>query len=264
MAFPLLDASTPARWTGTDNTPSGDSSAAFTAPTDAFLVVVAKFDTDATPGAETVDCTDSGGLTWTRQVERTGAESTAGGAVAIFTARTVSSVSRTVKLTYNPTGTVDAATGRKDGVCFVFTGVDVNGTPVDSVTASNEGGSGTDNISTTSLTPGADGVLVVGATEWNAQGACTSSDLKGIDSIAGSGHAEYTSALDVLDGWKTCTSGVGVTGNLNSGGASPQWKWCQIIVRAPGGGGGGRVTKNRISPEGTWGMNLGNANGENW
>lgn len=240
-----LDASTPVRWTGTNNLAAGDTSASFTAPTDAFLVVVAKFDTDSTPAAETIDCSDSGGLTWTRQVERTGLEATAGGGAAIFTARTTSAVARTVTLKYNPTGDANAGTARKDGVCYVFTGVDVNGTPVDTVTASNEGGTATNGaggFNTTSLTPGANGVLVVAGTEWNVLGQATSSDLKGIDSVAGSSHGEYALAVDVLDGWKTCTSGVGVTGNLNaagSGAADAQWKWCQIIVREAAGGGGG-------------------------
>jgi hypothetical protein len=80
-------------------------------------------------------------------------------------------------------------------------------------------------------------VLIVAATEWSAAGAATSSDLKGVDGVVGSGHAEYAGAIDVIDGWKTCTSGVGVTGNLDGfGSGAVQWKWCQIIVREAAAG----------------------------
>lgn len=223
-----LDASTPARWAGTPAASSPITSAAFTAPANAFLVLVGCYDADASQTLVPA-VSDSGGLTWTAQVARTGAEATAGGVSQIFTARTVSAVSRTIDYTRPASGN----NSRLSAVCYVFTGVDVDGTPVDTVGANNEGGSGTNNLTTTSLTPGATGVLVVVGNEWNALGACTSSDLKGVDSIVGSSHAEYAGAIDVMDGWKVCTSGVGVTGNLDAAGSgTAQWKWCQIIVRA--------------------------------
>lgn len=243
-----LDASTPNRWSGTwaDVVTGGSVTigAGFTAPANALLVVAMEYDTNGgasgTQGAITI--TDSGGLTWTARVERQGTETVLGGGSGIFTARTTSAVSRTVTMNAGTcTGATNWGTKRGSATCYVFTGVDVDGTPVDTVGASNEGTSSTDNLTTTSVTPGADGVLVAAGCEWNTKGACTSSDLKGVDSIAGSNHAEYAGAIDVIDGWKVCTSGVGVTGNLDAGGASPQWKWCQIIVRATAGGAAAQV-----------------------
>lgn len=230
-----LDASTPVRWSGTINNTGTITSAAFTAPTNAYLVLCVEADGDGTQLPTTFTVADSGGLTWTTRPERRGGEATAGGYAGIFTARTVSSVSRTVSVTRPGDGT---STLRVSAVAYVFTGVDVDGTPVDTVGANNEGGSATNNLSTTSLTPGATGVLVAAGTEYSAAGACTSSDLKGVDSIAGSSHAEYAGAIDVMDGWKVCTSGVGVTGNLDAAGAGAvQWKWVQLIVREAAAGG---------------------------
>lgn len=226
-----LDASTPARWSGTPNRSAAITSASFTAPVNSYFVVCIERDGSAGGGAATYTVSDSSGLTWNNSlVERTEVETTAGGASKIAVAVATSSVSRTVTVTRGADG--DNGVVRCSVTCYVYTGVDIAGTPVDVVGANNEGGSGTNNFTTTSLTPGANGVLVGCGTEWNALGACTSSDLKGVDSVAGSGHAEYAGAIDVIDGWKICTSGVGVTGNLDAfGAATAQWKWCQIIVR---------------------------------
>lgn len=226
-----LDASTPGRWSGTIAGGGTITSGAFTAPTDAILVVVVEMDSNSAFSSQVFTVADSGTLTWTQQVERTDDEATAGGQTLIATARTTSSVSRTVSVT-RTSGNDTISSKRVSAVCYVFTGADVSGTPIDTVGANNEGGSGTNSLTTTSLTPGATGVLVVAGTEWNALGACTSSDLKGVDGIVGSSHAEYAGAIDVMDGWKVCTSGVGVTGNLDAAGSgTAQWKWCQIIVR---------------------------------
>lgn len=246
-----LDASTPIRFSGTGAT---IVSAAFTAPTDATLVCCIQFDS-TTANSSLQGISDSGGLSWTTPVARLGTETTTGGTSQISYAFTVSAVSRTVTVTRAGA----SATNRCSATVFVFSGADTAGTLIDSITANNEGGSGTNNLTTTSLTPGANGVLIVSGTEWNALGACTSSDLKGIDSVAGSDHAEYAGAMDVIAGWKTCTSGAGVSGNLDASGAGgAQWKWCQIILREAGGGGGGRTTKN------TRAFPLGMAIGMNW
>lgn len=224
-----LDASSPIRWSAATATNGATFvSAAFTPPTGSFLVVTIEADTFS--GAETSTLAVSGGgWTWTKQVERYATETTAGGQSAIWTAPVGTGASMQVTITRT---NATSSSGRVSNTCFVCTGVDNLGTPVDTVTANNEGGSGTNNLTTTSITPGANGFLFATGCEWNALGACTSSDLKGLDSVAGSNHAEYAGAIDVISGWKTCTSGVAVTGNLDAAGTgTAQWKWCQIIVR---------------------------------
>lgn len=227
--MPLVpDASTPARFTGTDNTPAGDTSASFTAPAGALLVACVSADTDNAVGTKPViDLSDSGGLTWTRHVERTGDETTVGGYAAVFTARTTSAVARTITAVYNPSGTAHAGTARKSIKVYVFPGVD-SSTPIDVITANNEGGDLNTTMTTTSLTPGANGILVVVTTDWNVRGTITSSDLT---ASGGPDHGEYLTAIDVASGFKTCTRGVAVTGSFTSGGAGPQFKWVQVIVR---------------------------------
>jgi hypothetical protein len=224
-----VDGSSPARWAGATASGTGTTSASFTAPTDALLVACVSFDGDAaTFGTFTYAFSDSGGLTWTQRVARTNAETTDGGASMIYTARTTSSVSRTA--TFTPTWTGNPSfLLRRSVKLYALTGVDVDGTPVDTVTASNEGGSATNNLTTTSITPGANGLLIACDTDWFTLGVFTSSDLT-IDT------ADYAGAISVCSGYKTCTSGVGVTANLNAGGtATAQHKWTQIVVREAGG-----------------------------
>lgn len=232
-----VDGSSPLRFTGTWNVTSGGAitSALFTAPSDAFLVLCAGYDTSdsATPGATSAN--DTGGLTWTKRPERLGTETTAGGGSVIFTARTTSAASRTVSFAGASGAFGGWGTGRASAKLYVLTGVDVNGTPVDTVTASNEGtGSTQTNQALTALTPSATGLHIAATAEWQAKGAISSSDLT-VD------HGEYAGVLDVADGYKTCTVGVSSTAHFTAAGAGPQWKWVQIIVlEAAGGGGGGK------------------------
>ena len=227
-----VDASTPIRWTGVWDANVGGSitSAAFTAPADALLVLCAEVDTRSDSTNESLrnlSASDSGSLTWTTRVERRGAETTAGAHSAIFTARTTSSASRTLTLTgSNPDDTGDWGSGRASAKCYVCTGVDVDGTPVDTVGASNEGGSGTNNLTTSSITPGANGLLFAADADWNALGTFEASDDLTQDT------AHYAGGESVCDGYKAVTSGVGATANLDAAGTgTPQHKWCQVIVR---------------------------------
>lgn len=224
-----VDGSAPIRWSGIGASGAAATSAAFTAPTDALLVCCVQADGDGAH-SEAITVSDSGGLSWTKQVERTWAESTTGGQSAIWTSRTVSSVSRTVTVSMTFTGGTNF---RRTGHIYVLTGVDVNGTPVDTVGASNEGGSTTNSINTSSITPGANGLLVVSDCDWSAAGAFQSSSDLTQES------QDFAGAISVCDGYKTSTSGVGVTGNLNAAGTGAvQHKWCQITVREAAGGGG--------------------------
>lgn len=239
----LVDASTPARWTAVVDLTNGGTvtSAAFTAPANALLVLAVQYDTRDNWSSGTRTAQDSGGLTWTVQVERLGNETTAGGASGIWTARTTSSVSRTVSFVLGTASpSTGWGTGRVSAKLYVLTAVDVDGTPVDTVGAANENGSTTNNINTTSVTPGANGLLFCSDADWNALGAFeASSDLT-------QDTAHYAGELSVCSGYRTCTSGVGVTGNLNASGTSAaQHKWCQIVVREAGGGG---ETFNRRAP----------------
>lgn len=217
-----VDASSPIRFSGTCTAGASITSASFTAPADALIVACLSRDGNDDTEHGTTGASDSGGLTWTKRVERTCTEATAGGGSAIFTARTTTSASRTVTLTR--TGGPGAGVTWSCKI-YVLTGVDVDGTPVDTVGANNEGGSGTNNLSTTSITPGATGLLLCADTDWNQRGLFTSSNLTiSTDDFAG--------LISVCSGYRTCTSGVSVNGNLDAGGTSlAQHKWCQIIVR---------------------------------
>lgn len=238
-----IDASSPVRWTGTTASAAGDTSASFTAPIDSLLVCCVEYDSSNSPGAMVMNIADSGGLSWTKRVERTGAETTAGAGSAIFTARTTSAVARTVTVSYSAAGGV--GTGRKSARIYVVTGADLDGTPVDTVGANNEGGSSTNNLTTTSITAGGAGLLFAADSDWNQRGVMTSADLT-LET------ADYASEISVGDGYKAVASGASVNANFNAGGgAAAQHKWCQIIVReaAAAASGWGRLIngqRNRL------------------
>lgn len=211
-----VDASAPIRVSGTT---AGITTASFTAPANALLVACDEY--DGTGSVTSLTMADTGGLSWTKQAERTAAETEAGGGSVIWTARTTSSVSRTV------TSTLSTA-WRHSLKCYVLTGVDVDDTPVDTVGANNEGQSLANSFSTTSLTPGATGLLIAAACDWTAGGGAAYEASSNLTQDT----AFYSGAISVMDGYRTCTSGVGVTANLNGGGTGAcQHKWCQIIVR---------------------------------
>lgn len=230
MAAAVDTTNSPIRFTGTPNSGATIVSASFTAPTDALLVVCVELDTaDSGTPAATVTVSDSGGLTWTPQVERNGNETATGGYTGIFTARTTSATARTV--TVARTYVSGSATNRVSAKVYVALGADVDGTPVDTVGANNEGGASTNNLTTTSITPGANGLMFAADCDWNQRGTMTSSDLT-LDT------ADYAGAISVADGYKAVTLGVATGANFNAGGsAAAQHKWCQIIVREAAAGG---------------------------
>lgn len=220
-----VDGSTPARWNAIlEQGAAGSASGAFTAPANSLLVCTVQGDTNNTSNV-VLNVTDSSSLTWTKQVERNDQETAVGGYCGIHTAVAASSTSRTVTMTWASGGTGDT-TRRYSAKCYVLTGGDTTGTPFDSITANNEGTSGTNSFSTTSITPGATGLLVVSDCEWNELGVFdASSDLT-------QDTADYSGEISVDSGYKVCTSGVGVTANLNAAGSgTPQHKWCQVIAR---------------------------------
>ena len=221
-----VDASTPVRWSGSSASNNAITSASFTAPANALLVCCPILDGDTTydPFTWTDKVTDSGGLTWTLHILRDNMETTEGGGSAIYTARTTSAAARTVS--FNPTWFANTGTAlQKSAKLYVLTGVDVDGTPVDTTGANNEGGSLTNSINTTSITPGGTGLLIVNDADWTSSGTFqASSDLT-------QDTADFAD-ISVCSGYKVCTSGVGVTGNLNAAGTGAvQHKWVQIVVR---------------------------------
>ena len=222
-----VDASTPARFDGSPNITGAITSAAFTPPLDSFLVFLLQMDGSPAAGDPgfVISQTSFSVDAWTTRVTRGTDETTAGGYSAIYTARVTSSANGTVSWTRNSAGGGNG-TRRTSGMIYVLAGVDVDGTPVDTVSASNEGGSGTNNLNTTSVTPGANGLLFAGDIDWNANGLYQASSNLTQDT------QHYTGEMSVCTGYRACTSGVALNANLNAGGTSAaQHKWVQIVVR---------------------------------
>lgn len=229
-----VDASSPARWTGQSLT-NGVTfvSALFTPPSNSLLLLCLSADTWSTETGQAF-VLSGGGLTYSALVERTGTEATAGAYAGIWKAP-IATGGNPMQVTYTRTATGNAnMTGRVSIKAYVLTGGDAT-TPTDTVGAANEGGSSTNSMTTTSITPGADGLLFVCGTDWQALGggttAPTSSDLT-------KDAATYTGAIDAISGYKATANGVGVTANLDAAGTgTPQWKWVQANVRQAAAGG---------------------------
>ena len=229
-----VDGTSPVLATGTPSNGGTVVTASFTAPANSVLVVeIAADGSTADNGTVGHVVTDSGGLTWTKQVERLASEATDGGTSAIWTAVQTTSAARTVTVTRSQT--LGTGLARRVAVkVYVVQGADIGGTIVDTVTANNEGGSATNNLTTTSITPGANGLLFAADCDWNQSGNFeASSDLTQVT-------ADYSGAISVCFGYKAVSNGVATGANLNAGGSSGcQHKWTQIIVRELAGGGGG-------------------------
>lgn len=234
----LVDASSPIRWSTVSMAATGTStSALFTNPANSLIVVCHAFDGSSNAGfGGTYGISDSGLLTWTKIVERTWDETTTGGESAIWYAVAASSVARTIVMT-RASGANPASFSAK---AYVITGADIAGTPIDTVGANNEGGSTTNSINTTSITPGADGLLIVSDCDFTDSGAFQASSDLTQDTASVSG-------ITACSGYKTCSNGVGVTGNLNAAGSGAvQHKWCQVTVRATAGGAGVAAPRSLI------------------
>lgn len=216
-----VDATSPVRWTGQLAVSGTTNSASFTPPANTVWVLCIEGDgtTDILFTPTTV------GLTWTQQVIRDNSETTTGGHAAIWTCPQVSSAARTITITRTTAG---ATPLRMSAKCYVVTGATIAGTFVDTVTANNEGGSTVNSMTTTSITPSANGILFAADCEWLQLGTFqASSDLTSTD-----GGANYASEITVYDGYKAVTSGVATTANLNAAGSSnAQHKWVQVIIK---------------------------------
>lgn len=223
-----IDASTPVRWRANVSASAGGTvtSASFTAPAGAVLVLTAQYDTTAAWTAGTRTATDSGGLTWTLLAERLGSDTTAGGGSGIWWAQASTSAARTVSFTLGA-ASGSYGTGQVSCLCYVVTGADAAAV-WDGTGANNKGGSTSTTLTTTSITAGGTGLLFVSDCEWNEKGLLTSSDLT-IDT------GDYPGAISVASGYKSVSNGAAVTGSLTAGAAGPQHKWAQAILRQAAG-----------------------------
>lgn len=225
-----IDSTSPAKFTGTPNNNVDITSAAFTPPNTSLLVATVCADTNANENA-TFSVSDSLGGTWTLQIEADeGTEAGgAGGHSSIWTRPIVTGASMTVSA--RRTAGV-GGTKRIQCKVYVVTGYDSAGTPVDATGVANRGASTTNNLSTDSVTPGAAGHLIACGTDWNQLGAPTSSDLQGEDANPTLDTGDFAGAISCAHGFKTVSSGVATTANLNAGGtAAAAWQWTQIVVR---------------------------------
>lgn len=204
-----VDDSTVARWGGTG---TSFASGSFTASSGALLVVCITSDGDA--GAiQTTTCTDSGGLTWTKRVERNEFDGGYGNVAAMFTAQTVSSVSRTVTIGVTNSKPISAK-------LYIVTGHNTT-TPVGEV---GGGSSTTQNLTADAYVSSANNSRAFGcAHDWSNGTGASSSDT---EDAAADDISLYKSA-------DTATAGTSVTVNFNQTSA-PQWTWCALEVLAAG------------------------------
>lgn len=227
-----------ARFSGAQSGTIAQSSGSFTAALDSILLLCGHADS---AGSEpfTLVASDSGGLTWTKLVERTAAETTGGGACAWFWARVTAAVSRTVSIarSANSTGTLQLS-----GKVYILTGYDADGTLFDAITANNEGGSLTNSITTTAITAGADGTGFAGDTDWAALGAFDASADLTQDTV------DIPGAISVCSGYKAVISGASVTMNLNAAGsAAAQHKWVTALARLAAAAGAAAVSQGQMA-----------------
>lgn len=238
----LVDASSPPRVSATVAPGNlGPTTASFTAPADSLLLAHVTLEATSNVGSD-LEVTDTGGLTWSLLVSRDQSETIDGGYSAWWMAIAPSAASRTVSVDWSGPGGRGGTSGNNRPISlkvYVVTGADVDGTPVDTVTSANEGSSTVNSMTTTSVTPGANGLLFVGDFNYASLGGHqASSDLtqEAIEqdsTVWDSGG--YT--LDIMSGYKAVSSGVAATGNINAGGTgTAQHEWVQVVVREAAGG----------------------------
>lgn len=221
-----IDSSSPIRWTGTPANNVDITSASFTPPAGALLVVCASFnETSATPVEGSVS--DSQSLTWTLQGRRNDGDAGGlNGGAEIWTAIVSTSTSMTVSVRRTTDAGGTGGTRRVSAVCYVVTGQ--HATPVPTV---GEGSSTTNNLTASIFTSAfADSLAIVAGTEWNVptDGVPVSSDLT-------EDGANYAGNLSVLAGHKTLGAAGAQTANLDAAGTGAcEWNWVAIEVRDAG------------------------------
>lgn len=219
-----IDASTPVR---VNTATATATTATFTPPAGSLLVAATSMNTSSS-GSGTVSIANTGSaLTWTLQKLANKSNGGQPGAATIHTASAASgAITVTATTTNNLAGTL--ITSLK---VYVLTGA----ATTNPVGGSNSGGSTTNNLTTTAFTStGTASLAVFAATEWNALGAASSSDLTA-DVVVASGDS-----IDGLSGYKTiAASGSSVTANLDAAGTgAAAWSWCGVEILAAAGSAG--------------------------
>ncbi len=238
-----IDASTPVRFTGTPahNGVAVITSASFTPPAGAMLVVCVNSDTLNIVDTQTSVVSDTQGESWSQRAARQPNEGSSGlgGFSAIHVAIATASVARTVSVSL--TG-VDTSTRRVSAKVYVLTSQHATQTGA----ANGEGSSTTNSITPALFTStNADGLAIVCDTDWQANGTFTSSDLT-VDT------AHYAGEISVMSGYKTISSVASISGNMDASGAgAAEHAWCAIEVIAAAGG--SAPTLSSATPSGTLG-----------
>jgi hypothetical protein len=209
----LVDASSPARFSGTPANGVNIASASFTPP--AGSILEQHINGDSTVASSTA-VSDSTGLTWTLKKFQQPASNH--GYSAIWTAVQPTSTAMTVSC--------QRVTGDKARIsckCYVLTGGDTI-TP-----AGNTGGgeSTTNAISPTLYTSSAANSLpTYCGTDWTQRGVPTSTDTEDA--------ADYAGTVSVMSAYGVATAGSGATiaGNLDAFGTSAaDWSWAAVEIK---------------------------------
>lgn len=219
-----IDASSPARWTGTPANTVNITSSSFTPPNNSLIVLCVQADTE--PGNSNADITISvsgGSLTWTEQVqedEGTNAAidaSSEGGHSGIWTAPVGTGASMTISVNRSA-GT--GGTNRITCKAYVVTGQ--NASPI---------GNTGKNISTTNdltasifTSSASNSFAFVSASDWSQLGTPVSSDLT-------EDAADYVGQISAISGYKDCGSSGAETANLDAGAGTPFWVWTALEIK---------------------------------
>jgi hypothetical protein len=161
-------------------------------------------------------------LTWTLILERDGSDGDGGGVVAYYL------VPGSAVTGYNVTVTVGVQTDSPALKVLRIPAGEFDS--ADIVGAIAEGNLDADPKTTASITPETNGTGICVWVDWNQTGVPTSSDL----TMTG-----FNTAGDISggSGYKSLSTGVGATANINSG-AAPSGNYIWFEIRGGAGGGG--------------------------
>jgi hypothetical protein len=205
-----------------------------------LIVVVANCDegNDANNTTWTLSDSRTPDLAYTLIQERDGSDGDGGGVIAWH------HLSSTTDGTYNVTVAVSGSVSSDSPAVKVYKLASTDFDSADIVGASTENNLTTDPQTTAGITPETSGIGIAAWTDWNQTGTPTSSDL----TMTG---FNTTGDISGGSGYKTLTSGVSATANINSGGApSGNYIWFEIRAGAGGSGALTGATTVTFSPAG--------------
>ena len=220
-----VDGSTPARFTGTPADNVDITSASFTPPAGALLVCCVSMNSNGVGTLASVS--DSQGGTWVEDVRRNFTDGLEGHA-SVWHRLNAPNTSMTVSVrrTNSSGGGGDPDFNRISAKCYVVTGAHAS-SPVPTV---GEGSSATNNLTASIFTSAfANSFAFVAATDWNANGTPTSSDLT-VDAF------HHAGVLSGMSGFKSLGATGAKTANLDAAGtAAAEWNWAAVEVREDAG-----------------------------